>query len=72
MDLPEPHQRLLRSSAAAWAFFENQPPTYRKAASWWVASAKKEETRQKRLDLLITHSARGERVPQFTWKKSSG
>ena len=72
IDLPEPYRGLLREDAAAWEFFENQPPSYRKAAIWWVASAKKEETRRKRLDSLAAYSARGERVPQFTWKKASG
>jgi uncharacterized protein YdeI (YjbR/CyaY-like superfamily) len=72
VELPEPYQGLLRANAAAWAFFEGQAPSYRKAASWWVASARKEETRQKRLDSLAAYSAKGERVPQFTWKKASG
>jgi uncharacterized protein YdeI (YjbR/CyaY-like superfamily) len=71
IDLPEPYQGLLRENAA-WEFFENQPPSYRNAASWWGASAKKEETRRKRLDSLAAYSARGERVPPFTWKKASG
>lgn len=70
IDLPEPYRRLLRKDAAAWEFFENQPPSYRKAASWWVASAKKEETRRRRLDSLVACSARGERVPQIAWKKA--
>src|SRR4051812_1821885 len=72
IDLPEPYRGLLRGDAAAWEFFENQPPSYRKAASWWVASARKEETRRRRLDSLAACSARGERVPRFTWKKASG
>jgi uncharacterized protein YdeI (YjbR/CyaY-like superfamily) len=72
VDLPEPYRDLLRENAAAWDFFQRQPASYRKAASWWVAGAKKEETRRKRLDSLVAHSARSERVPQFAWKKSSG
>jgi uncharacterized protein YdeI (YjbR/CyaY-like superfamily) len=71
VELPEPYQGLLRENAAAWAFFQGQAPSYRKATSWWVASAKKEETRRKRLDSLARYSARGERVPQLTWKKAS-
>jgi hypothetical protein len=38
-------------------------PSYRKAATWWVISAKKEETRARRLAVLIETSAKGERVP---------
>jgi uncharacterized protein YdeI (YjbR/CyaY-like superfamily) len=72
VELPEPYQGILRENGAAWGFFQTQPASYRKAAYWWVVSAKKEDTRRKRLDSLIVHSARGERIPQFTWKKSSG
>ena len=72
VELPEPYLDLLRRNTEAWAFFEKQPKSYRKSASWWVASAKKEETRRKRLDSLIAYSAKGERVPQFNWKKVSG
>lgn len=72
VELPEPYLCLLRENPVVWAFFEKQPASYRKAATWWVVSAKKEETRRKRLDTLVLHSARAERIPQFTWKKSSG
>jgi uncharacterized protein YdeI (YjbR/CyaY-like superfamily) len=72
VELPEPYLALLRENEAAWEFSEKQPASYRKAVNWWVASAKKEETRRKRLDSLADYSARGERVPQFTWKKASG
>lgn len=71
VELPEAHRNLLRENAAAWAFYEKQPASYRKSVRWWVVSAKKEETRRKRLDALIAHSARAERVPQFTRKKPS-
>jgi uncharacterized protein YdeI (YjbR/CyaY-like superfamily) len=72
VEMPEPYLGLLRENEAAWEFYEKQPASYRKAVNWWVASAKKEETRRKRLDSLADYSARGEKVPQFTWKKASG
>jgi uncharacterized protein YdeI (YjbR/CyaY-like superfamily) len=53
----------LRANAEAWAFWEGQPPSYRKAATHWVTSAKKEETRAKRLATLVADSAKGLRVP---------
>ena len=59
--LPEPYGGTLRKHKAAWTFFQAQPPSYRKMTSWWVISAKKEETRLKRLELLIEDSARGRR-----------
>lgn len=51
-----------QANEPAWAWFQAQPPSYRKAASWWVISAKKEETRQRRLETLIADSAAGRRV----------
>jgi uncharacterized protein YdeI (YjbR/CyaY-like superfamily) len=62
----------LRRNKEAWAFYQAQPPSYRKAANWWVLSAKREETRLKRLGQLIEDSARGRRIPQFTRKKEPG
>jgi uncharacterized protein YdeI (YjbR/CyaY-like superfamily) len=61
-DLPEEMLARFHSNAEAWAFFESQPPGYRRTAIWWVVSAKKEETRWKRLDTLIADSAAGERL----------
>lgn len=51
-----------KSHRAAWAFFQAQPPGYRKTAMHWVTSAKKAETREKRLDTLIADSASGLRL----------
>lgn len=65
-ELPDQYRKILKKNSQALKFFDAQPPSYRKAANWWVLSAKKEETRVKRLDKLIQHSAHGERIPQFT------
>ena len=48
-----------RANARAWKFFQSRPPGYRKVATWWVISAKREETRAKRLGILIADSAAG-------------
>ena len=45
----------------AWACFQAQPPGWRRLATWWVMSAKRDETRIRRIDLLIDAAARGER-----------
>jgi len=52
----------------AWAFFQAQPPSYRKTASWWVMSAKQEETRRRRLATLIEGSEHGRRLAQVVGK----
>jgi uncharacterized protein YdeI (YjbR/CyaY-like superfamily) len=46
----------------AKAFFDAQPPGYRRIITGWVMQAKKDETRMRRLARLIEKSARGERV----------
>jgi uncharacterized protein YdeI (YjbR/CyaY-like superfamily) len=55
-------QAALEADAAAWAFFQARPPSYRKAATWWVISAKRPDTRARRLATLIADSAAGELI----------
>jgi len=52
----------LRASPSAAAFFDAQPPGYRKIVTLWVMSAKTDPTRQKRLAILLGRSARGLRI----------
>lgn len=65
---PEQEQRL-RADEAAWRFFQSQPASYRKAATWWVVSAKKEETRARRFEQLLTDSANGRTVPPLSRRR---
>jgi uncharacterized protein YdeI (YjbR/CyaY-like superfamily) len=60
-EFDEPYLSLMKKNKAAWTFFEAQPPSYRKTLIWYVVSAKQEETRLKRLKILIEASARGRR-----------
>jgi uncharacterized protein YdeI (YjbR/CyaY-like superfamily) len=55
-----------RANPAAWAFFQAQPPSYRRTALYRVVSAKKAETRQKRLATLIDDSAQGRTIRPLT------
>jgi uncharacterized protein YdeI (YjbR/CyaY-like superfamily) len=57
--LEPPYERIARRNKAAWAFFERQPPSYKKVIGWYVVSAKKEETRLARLGKLIEGWAQG-------------
>lgn len=61
-ELDEASRRTFQANAPAWAFFEAQPPSYRRVASWWVISAKRAETRQRRLATLIEDSEQGRRI----------
>ena len=56
-------ERRFRASARAWAFFQSQPPGYRRITTFMVMSAKKDETRLKRLAKLIALCERGRRFP---------
>jgi uncharacterized protein YdeI (YjbR/CyaY-like superfamily) len=58
-ELPARYDRRLRANAAAAAYFDGRPPSYRRAAIHWVLSAKREETRERRLARLIEDSANG-------------
>jgi len=71
VDLGEPYSGLLKKNEAAWRFFQVQPTSYRKAVSWWIISAKKQETRLKRLGKLIANSVQGQRLPEFTSRKTA-
>jgi uncharacterized protein YdeI (YjbR/CyaY-like superfamily) len=60
-----------RKRVRAWTFFEAQPPSYRLTAAYWVMSAKRDETRKRRLEKLIEHSKKGERLPALQPSRGS-
>lgn len=61
-ELVEPYASQFRRNKAAWKFFQAQPPYYRKMMTWFIVSAKTEDTRMKRLNILIEASAKEERL----------
>lgn len=61
-ELVEPYRSEMKRNKAAWTFFEAQPPSYRKTLTWWVVSAKQDETRLKRLKILIEACESGRRL----------
>lgn len=56
-------QRTLEASEQAWAFFQGQPAWYRRNATHWVLQGKREDTRARRLQMLIEDSERGIWIP---------
>jgi uncharacterized protein YdeI (YjbR/CyaY-like superfamily) len=60
--LGEEFEALFRARPEAWDYFQSQPPSYRKTATAWVVTAKREETRRRRLEILISDSAEGRRI----------
>jgi len=55
--------RRFKAAPAAWKHFQAEAPWYRRTAAHWIMSGKKEETRLRRLDLLIDCSKKGVRIP---------
>lgn len=65
IDLPAEHAKVLRANAAAWRWWNDQAPSYRKSATWWIVSAKQEATRERRLTQLVACCAEGRPVPPY-------
>jgi uncharacterized protein YdeI (YjbR/CyaY-like superfamily) len=63
-------EKRFTANPEAWKFFRAQAPWYQRTATYWVLSAKKEETQQKRLEILIADSAAGQRLGVVKAKKS--
>ena len=57
--LADEYTARFRENEKAWAFFQSQPPGYQRTASYWVMSAQREETRLKRLAILVGDSQNG-------------
>ena len=62
--LPE-YEAQIKANPEAWEFFSNLAPSYKAQTIHWIMSAKREETRQKRLDITIESSAQGLKIPQI-------
>ncbi len=56
----------LKSNKTAWKFFSNMPPGYKKTATWWVISPKQDETKKRRLNVLIRDSEVGRKIGSIT------
>lgn len=55
-------EKTFKARREAWAFFQAQPPGYRRTATWYVMSAVKDDTRRSRLARLIEDSSQGRRL----------
>jgi uncharacterized protein YdeI (YjbR/CyaY-like superfamily) len=60
--LPPAYAKKFRANRKAWTFFTAQAPSYQRLLTFYIVSAKREETRLKRLERLITASAEERRV----------
>ena len=65
-------ERRLKAVPAAWRHFSAQAPWYRRTTLHWIMSAKREETRLKRLAVLIDCSKQGLRIPALRREPAKG
>src|SRR6266852_6352440 len=62
-------EKQFRANKSAWEYFRSQAPWYQRVCTYWVISAKREETKLKRLSLLIKHSQNRRTLPHRTREK---
>ncbi len=62
-------EQKLRDKEKAWRFFQAQAPSYRRVCISWVVRAKQEDTRRRRLAILIEDSAKGQLSATFRWRQ---
>ena len=66
--LAKDYEKQVKANQAAWVFFTSLAPSYKRDSVWWVMSAKKEETRLRRLGILIDSSEAGLKIPMLRKK----
>ena len=64
--LDQSFMQIFKTHENAWNFFLSQAPSYQRLASLWIMSAKKEETRLRRLNILIDDSENNRRLAVIT------
>ena len=62
------YEEQIKANQPAWLFFTNLAPSYKRDSVWWVMSAKKEETRLRRLGILIASSEAELKIPTLRKK----
>ena len=63
VQLSTEYEKQIKANGPAWDYLSNLAPSYKRDSIWWVMSAKKEETRIKRLGILIASSEAGLKIP---------
>ncbi|MHA1129049.1 MAG: YdeI/OmpD-associated family protein [Alphaproteobacteria bacterium] len=68
VQLADEYEEQIKANQPAWLFLTNLAPSYKRDSIWWVMSAKKEETRLRRLGILIASSEAGLKIPTLRKK----
>ena len=65
----EAYEKMFKANKAAWKYFMNQGPYYRKTVIHWVMSAKQEATRTRRMETLIADCEAGRIIKVMNYGK---
>ncbi len=65
------YEKKFKSNKNAWEFFQNQAPYYKRIVSFWVMNAKKEETQQRRLNVVIEDCVKQQKIDLLNPKVKS-
>lgn len=63
VELKEEYENQIKENEKAWTFFCELAPGYTRTSIHWVMSAKREDTRQRRLEILIESCEKEEKIP---------
>ena len=64
-------RRALESGGLS-AAYRARPPYQRNDYLWWIGNAKREETRMRRLEQMLSELARGDRYMKMAWRPGRG
>lgn len=67
--LDKSFEEKIKSNSKAWKYFSSLAPSYKKQSIHWVMSAKQQETRLRRLGVLIESSENNEKIPAMRVSK---
>lgn len=63
VELKAEYLKKIKANDEAWNFFQQLAPGYTRTSVHWVMSAKREDTRQRRLKILIESCEEGKKIP---------
>lgn len=63
VELKNEYEEKIKANEQAWKFFQELAPGYTRTSIHWVMSAKREDTRQRRLNILIESCEEGKKIP---------
>ena len=66
---PKEFEKKIKANKRAWNYFQKLPPYAKRLSTWWVISAKREETKIKRLEVLIRCSEEERKIPPLIVSK---